>query len=228
MTSRVGRRERASRGDALARRRPHCVDSAADTAIYNTGKRDDINPIIKPSTTIGSSDNRVCFPSFEPPSPDERQAGLTGHGSYKPSSRKRWRRHRSERRRHVLLRLRAAENAVPDHADDHARTGEAEVDVAETIDPSRLHRPYNWNQHETFGAPFVTPRDLSSLGMSASAGVTDRERTATVNGSGIGRSCGRPRRVLTTRRSPGGVWCLTRRAKPAGKPAGRLHRLSRI
>ena len=144
-----------------------------------------ISPLYVPATDRGYVGHLVCFPSFGPPSPDERQAGLTGHGEAQTVE---WR-----------------EMAPPTVSSDGVtfsygaelpktqyriartitlRTGEAVIDVAETIENLvDYDRPYNWNQHATFGAPFVTPGRLF-LDMSAGAGVTDRERTA--NGQWIG------------------------------------------
>ena len=144
-----------------------------------------ISPMYVPATNRGYVGHLVCFPSYGPPSPDERQAGLTGHGEAQTVE---WR-----------------EMAPPAVSSDGVtfsygaelpktqyriartitlRTGEAVIDVAETIESLvDYDRPYNWNQHATFGAPFVTPGRLF-LDMSAGAGVTDRQRTA--NGQWIG------------------------------------------
>ncbi len=147
--------------------------------------RTSISPMYVPATNRGYVGHLVCFPSYGPPSPDERQAGLTGHGEAQTVE---WR-----------------EMAPPAVSSDGVtfsygaelpktqyriartitlRTGEAVIDVAETIESLvDYDRPYNWNQHATFGAPFVTPGRVF-LDMSAGAGVTDRQRTA--NGQWIG------------------------------------------
>ena len=58
------------------------------------------------------------------------------------------------------------------------KAGEATVDVEEWIENlAPYDRPYNRNQHATFGAPFVTP-GRNVLDMSGTRGMTDPNRTA--------------------------------------------------
>ena len=176
-----------------------------------------------PATNRGYVGHPACFPSYGPPSPDERQAGLTGHGEAQTVE---WR---------ELAPPAVSSDAVTfsygaELPKTHyriartitLRTGEAIIDVAETIESLvDYDRPYNWNQHATFGAPFVTPGRVF-LDMSAGAGVTDRQRTA--DGQWIGdREIAWP----SAPRADGSTISLRESmphpaGKSAGKPAGRL------
>lgn len=143
-----------------------------------------INPMYVPATNRGYVGHLVCFPSYGPPSPDERQAGLTGHGEAQTVE---WRELAPPAVSSGVTFSYGAELPKTQYRIARTitlRTGEAVLDVAETIESLvDYDRPYNWNQHATFGAPFVTPGRLF-LDMSAGAGVTDPQRTA--NGQWIG------------------------------------------
>lgn len=137
------------------------------------------SPMYVPATNRGYVGHLVCFPSYGPPSPDERQAGLTGHGE---AGAVQW--------RQTAPPSITSDGLTFSYGADLPKTqyriarsislcaGEAVIDVTETVENLvDYDRPYNWNQHATFGAPFVEPGRVF-LDMSAAAGVTDRQRTA--------------------------------------------------
>ena len=81
------------------------------------------------------------------------------------------------------------------------RAGEPSVHVEEWVENrSAYDRPYNWNQHATFGAPFVSP-EANVLDLSGSAALTDPRRTGGGNGPRPPSSAGRTRRVRRADRS---------------------------
>jgi len=136
-----------------------------------------INPMFVPSDA-GYVGHLVCFPYYGPASPDERKRGLGGHGE---AGSVEWRQTRppsiSEGR---LTFFYGAELPRTDYRIERAvrmRIGEPVVSVEESVENlADYDRPYNWNQHATFGAPFVGPK-MNVLDMSATKGMTDPQRT---------------------------------------------------
>lgn len=138
-----------------------------------------ISPMYVPATGRGYVGHLVCFPSYGPASPDERQAGLTGHGE---AGTVEWRQTAPPTVSGDRLTFSYGADLPKTHyrisRSVSLRAGEAVMDVTETVESLvDYDRPYNWNEHATFGAPFVEPGRVF-LDMSASAGITDRLRTA--------------------------------------------------
>jgi hypothetical protein len=136
-----------------------------------------LNPMYVPPGT-GYVGHLVCFPYYGPASPDERQHGLRGHGE---AGSVEWRETTSPRiEAETLTFFYGADLPQTQYRIERAvtvRTGEAAVHVEEWIENLAAYdRPYNWNQHATFGAPFVAP-ERNVLDMSGAAALTDARRT---------------------------------------------------
>jgi hypothetical protein len=136
-----------------------------------------INPFYVP-TGAGYSGHLVCFPHYGPASADERNQGLGGHGE---AGAVEWR----ETRPAIVTAdavtfFYGADLPKTAYRIERAvtlRAGEPAVTIEEWVDNrSAYDRPYNWNQHATFGAPFVAP-DTNVLDLSGSAALTDSRRT---------------------------------------------------
>ena len=121
----------------------------------------------------------VCFPHYGPASADERAQGLRGHGE---AGSVEWQQTRAPEidAQHITFYY-GADLPVTHYKIERAVTlkaGEANVHVEEWIENLAAYdRPYNRNQHATFGAPFVT-RARTVLDMSGTRGMTDPTRTA--------------------------------------------------
>lgn len=136
-----------------------------------------LNPMYVPPGT-GYVGHLVCFPSYGPASPDERPHGLRGHGE---AGSVEWRETGSPRiEAETLTFFYGADLPKTQYRIERAvtvRTGEAAVHVQEWIENlAPYDRPYNWNQHATFGAPFVA-RERNVLDISGAAALTDARRT---------------------------------------------------
>ncbi len=118
----------------------------------------------------------LCLPSYGPPSPDERRAGLQGHGEAKNVV---WKKEREEINSqgltlwlsadlpktlfHVERALTLPQNAKLLHVQEWV----------ENLAP--FDRPINWMEHATFGPPFAEP-GKTVLDMSATRGLVGSGR----------------------------------------------------
>jgi hypothetical protein len=138
-----------------------------------------VNPMYIPSGS-GYMGHLVCFPYYGPASPDERQYGLRGHGE---AGSVEWHQTRPPHiDNQTLTFFYGAELPQTRYRIERAvtvRRGEAAVHVQEWVENLAAYdRPYNWNQHATFGAPFVAP-DRTVLDVSGTRALTDPRRTGT-------------------------------------------------
>lgn len=150
----------------------------AEVRLISTNPRLSINPMFIPSGT-GYMGHLVCFPYYGPASADERAQGLSGHGE---AGSVEWRQTRPPQTdANGITFYYGAELPKTQYRIERAVTlaaGDTMVRVEEWIENlAPYDRPYNRNQHATFGAPFVTP-GRNVLDMSGTRGVTDATRTA--------------------------------------------------
>jgi hypothetical protein len=149
----------------------------SEIRLQGEGRPDSLNPMFVPPGT-GYSGHLVCFPHYGPASSDERQHGLGGHGE---AGSVEWRQTRPPLvAGNALTFFYGADLAKTQYGIERAvtmRAGEPAVQVEEWVE-NRVgyDRPYNWNQHATFGAPFVAP-DSNVLDISGAAALTDARRT---------------------------------------------------
>ena len=121
----------------------------------------------------------VCFPYYGPASAEERAQGLGGHGE---AGAVEWQQTRPPQTdAQSLTFFYGADLPKTQYRIERAVTltgGQSTVRVEEWIENLAAYdRPYNHNQHATFGAPFVTP-GRNILDMSGTRGITDPARTA--------------------------------------------------
>jgi hypothetical protein len=150
----------------------------AEVRLLSGNPRLAINPMFLPSGD-GYVGHLVCFPHFGPASPEERAAGLRGHGE---AGSVEWEQTRSpEIRADGITFFYGAELPKTHYRIERAvslKTGATSVQVEEWIENLAAYdRPYNRDQHATFGAPFVAP-GKNVLDMSGTRGMTDPKRTA--------------------------------------------------
>ena len=150
----------------------------AELRLVSANPRLSINPMFVPSGN-GYMGHLVCFPHYGPASPDERAQGLGGHGE---AGSVEWQQTRPPRRDATgITFFYGADLPKTEFKIERAvtlSTGENVLHVEEWIENlTPYDRPYNRNQHATFGAPFVT-RARNVLDMSGTRGVTDAIRTA--------------------------------------------------
>jgi hypothetical protein len=146
--------------------------------LLGEGSTPSINPLFTP-TGSGYSGHLVCFPHYGPASADERQQGLGGHGE---AGSVEWHETRPALvTADTLTFFYGAELPKTQYAIERAvtvRAGEPSVRVEEWVENRAAYdRPYNWNEHATFGAPFVAP-EANVLDVSGVEAVTDPRRTA--------------------------------------------------
>ena len=150
----------------------------AEVRLLSANPRLSINPMFIPLGN-GYMGHLVCFPHYGPASADERAQGLRGHGE---AGSVEWQQTRAPEidAQHITFYY-GADLPVTHYKIERAvtlKTGEASVHVEEWIENLAAYdRPYNRNQHATFGAPFVT-RARTVLDMSGTRGMTDPTRTA--------------------------------------------------
>jgi hypothetical protein len=149
----------------------------AEIRVRDAGSAFSINPLFVPSGT-GYSGHLVCFPHYGPASADEREQGLRGHGE---AGAVEWRETRPAIVTAAALTFfYGAELPKTHYTIERAvtvRAGEPAVRVDEWVENrAGYDRPYNWNQHATFGAPFAAP-DANVLDVSGGAALTDPRRT---------------------------------------------------
>ena len=150
----------------------------AELRLISANPRLSINPMFIPSGT-GYAGHLVCFPHYGPASPEERAQGLSGHGE---AGSVEWRQIRPPQiEANSLTFYYGAELPKTQYTIERAVTlvaGDNTLRIQESIENlAPYDRPYNRNQHATFGAPFVTP-GRTVLDMSGTRGITDSQRTA--------------------------------------------------
>jgi len=152
----------------------------AELRLVSANPRLSINPMFVPIPGgNGYMGHLVAFPHYGPASPEERAQGLTGHGE---AGSVEW---HETRPPHVdaknLTFFYGADLPKTQYTIERAVTlvaGESTVTVEEWIENlAPYDRPFNRNQHATFGPPFVTP-GRNMLDMSGTRGITDPKRTA--------------------------------------------------
>jgi hypothetical protein len=158
---------------ALLRRGGHI----AEIRLVRDGGAHSLNPLYV-ATGSGYSGHLVCFPHYGPASADERAQGLQGHGE---AGSVEWR----ETRPAVVTAdavtfFYGADLPKTQFGIERAvtvRAGEPSVHVHEWVENrAGYDRPYAWNQHATFGTPFVAA-DANVLDLSGSTALTDGRRT---------------------------------------------------
>jgi hypothetical protein len=136
------------------------------------------NPMFIPQSN-GYMGHLVCFPHYGPASPEERAQGLRGHGEAGSVDWQQTRPPQSDA--DGVTFYYGAELPKTHYTIERAVTlkrGANTVHIEEWIENlAPYDRPYNRNQHATFGAPFVT-RGRTVLDMSGTRGITDPQRTA--------------------------------------------------
>jgi hypothetical protein len=150
----------------------------AEVRLMSANPRLSINPMFIPEGD-GYVGHLVCFPHYGPASPEEREQGLRGHGEAGVVD---WQQTRASRiDANGITFYYGAELPKTQYRIERAvslKTGESLVRVEEWVENlAPYDRPYNRNQHATFGAPFVT-RARTVLDMSGTRGITDPRRTA--------------------------------------------------
>jgi hypothetical protein len=155
----------------------------AEIRLLSTNPRLSINPMFVPtppdSRGTGYMGHLVCFPYYGPASDEERVQGLSGHGE---AGYVDWQQTQPPQvDAKAITFYYGAELPKTQYRIERAVTltaGESTVRVQEWIENlAPYDRPYNRNQHATFGAPFVTP-GRNMLDMSGTRGITDPVRTA--------------------------------------------------
>ena len=156
----------------------------AEIRLLSPNPRLSINPMFVPaprpdSPGTGYMGHLVCFPYYGPASTEERAQGLSGHGE---AGSVEWHETRPPQiDPKATTFFYGAELPKTQYRIERAVTltaGESTVRVEEWIENlAPYDRPYNRNQHATFGAPFVTP-GRNMLDMSGTRGITDPVRTA--------------------------------------------------
>ena len=137
-----------------------------------------INPMFIPAGA-GYMGHMVAFPNFGPASPEERQNGIGGHGEANSVD---WQQTRPPQiDAQGLTFFYGAELPKTQFRIERAvslKAGEPQVHVEEWIENlAPYDRPYNLDEHATFGAPFAAP-DRTVLDMSGTKAMSDPRRTA--------------------------------------------------
>ena len=150
----------------------------AEVRMISTNPRLSLNPMFVPSAD-GYMGHLVCFPHYGPASPEERAQGLRGHGEAGSVGWQQTRPPQADAQ--GITFYYGADLPKTQYRIERAVTlkaGETAVHIEEWIENlAPYDRPYNRNQHATFGAPFVT-RGRNMLDMSGTRGMTDPQRTA--------------------------------------------------
>ena len=150
----------------------------AEVRLVSSNARLAINPMFIPAGD-GYVGHLVCFPHFGPASTEERAAGLRGHGE---AGSVEWEQTRSPQiTADAITFFYGAELPKTQYRIERAvslKGGSTSVHVEEWIENLAAYdRPYNRDQHATFGAPFVAP-GKNVLDTSGTRGMTDPKRTA--------------------------------------------------
>jgi hypothetical protein len=150
----------------------------AEVRLLSNNPRLSINPMFIPSGN-GYMGHLVCFPHFGPASAEEREQGLRGHGEAGSVD---WQQTRAPQiTTDGMTFFYGAELPKTQYRIERAvtlKSGEASVHIEEWVENLVSYdRPYNRDQHATFGAPFVAP-GKNVLDMPGTRGMTDPKRTA--------------------------------------------------
>jgi hypothetical protein len=150
----------------------------AEVRLVSTNPRLSINPLFIPDGN-GYMGHLVCFPHYGPASAEERAQGLRGHGE---AGSVEWAQTRAPQFDAAGLTFFYGADLPKTHYKIERgvtlKVGETAVRIEEWIENLAAYdRPYNRNQHATFGAPFVMP-GRNVLDMSGTRGITDPARTA--------------------------------------------------
>jgi len=153
---------------------PYAYNPAQHAALYGEGANARL--------TAGYMGHLLCFPTFGPPTPAEIDHDFTFHGEAVAVE---WTQHQPPQISEEGVTLYyAAELTQTQYRVERAVTllaNETVIQVEEWIENLALFdRPFNRNQHATFGPPFAAPAK-TMLDMSATKGLIDPSRTA--NGS---------------------------------------------
>jgi len=151
----------------------------AEFRFVSSNRRLSINPLYVPAND-GYMGHLVCFPHYGPASAEERAQGLRGHGEAGSVDWQQTRPTQTDARGAVTF-FYGADLPKTQYKIERAvtlRPRETSVHVEEWIENvTSYDRPYNRNQHATFGAPFVM-QGRNVLDMSGTRGITDPVRTA--------------------------------------------------
>jgi len=150
---------------------PHTYTADQHAALYGEGANARL--------TAGYMGHLLCFPTFGPPTPDEIANGFTFHGEAVAVE---WRQHRPPQHSPTAVTLYygadlvqtqyRVERAITLHAN------QTNVHVEEWIENlADFDRPFNRDQHPTFGAPFVAP-GKTMLDLPGTKGVIKAGRNA--------------------------------------------------
>ena len=146
---------------------PHTYDPAKHDAIYGA----DASRWLM----SGYMGHLLCFPSYGPPSREEAEAGLGGHGEAPISE---WKKIRVNQAADRLTFFYGSDLRKTQFRVERAVTivrGQRTIRVEEWVENMTPYdRPINWMQHATFGPPFVEPgkttKDVSGTRGQASMG----------------------------------------------------------
>ena len=172
----------------------------AEIRLISDNPRLSINPMFIP-TGNGYMGHMVCFPNVGPASPEERQNGIGGHGEANGVV---WQQSRPPQidAQSITFFYGAELPKTQDRIERAVslKSGSFTIHIEEWIENlTPYDRPYNYDQHPTFGAPFVAPQK-NVLDMPGTKGMTDSRRTAGNQWAPGRESSGRTRCVKTARR----------------------------
>jgi hypothetical protein len=150
----------------------------ADVRLRSDNPRLSINPMFVPAGQ-GYMGHMVCFPHFGPASAEERAQGLGVHGE---ANAVEWQQTRAPQiTSEGVTFFYGADLPRTEYRIERAvtlKTGQTSIHVEESVENLAAYdRPYNWDQHATFGAPFVAP-GRNVLDLPGTRGMTDSKRTA--------------------------------------------------
>jgi hypothetical protein len=150
----------------------------AEISMVSSNPKLAINPMFIPAGN-GYMGHMVCFPNFGPASPEERQNGIGGHGE---ANSVEWQQTRPPQiDAQGLTFYYGADLPKTQFRIERAismKSGDAQIHVEEWVENlTPYDRPYNLDEHATFGAPFAAP-GKTILDMSGTKGMTDPRRTA--------------------------------------------------
>ncbi|CAN5749288.1 hypothetical protein BH10CHL1_BH10CHL1_00130 [soil metagenome] len=150
---------------------PYAYDPAQHADLYGQGPNARL--------TAGYMGHLLCFPTFGPPTPDEAAQDFTFHGEAVAVE---WQQHKPPQLSPEAITLYyAADLPQTQYRVERAvtlRANETVVHVEEWIENLALFdRPFNRNQHATFGPPFAMPTK-NRLDMSATRGMITPQRAA--------------------------------------------------
>lgn len=130
---------------------PHTYDPARHAALYGEGENARL--------VAGYMGHLLCFPAFGPPTPAEIEQGFTFHGEAVAVE---WSQHQPpQMSEEAITFYYGADLAAVQYRVERAvtlRANETVVHVEEWIENlAPFDRPFNRDQHPTFGPPFVEP-----------------------------------------------------------------------